>query len=53
MKVKIAILVLVFSLLCISVFSQNSYNIVDFGAKEGGATVNTASIQRAIDTCHE
>ena len=29
------------------------YNIKDFGAIGDGKTMNTASIQKAIDTCFE
>lgn len=33
------------------VFRRDTFNIVAFGAKPGGLALNTAAIQRAIDTC--
>lgn len=33
--------------------TSHTYNIVDFGASADGKTVNTESIQKAIDTCAE
>src|SRR5690606_16700595 len=35
------------------VFKADTYNIVDFGAKSDGTTINTQSINNAITTCSQ
>lgn len=44
--------VLFLSFLFANVFGQSRYNVKDFGASGDGQTLNTRSIQQAIDQCH-
>lgn len=53
MLMKTTLLTFVFVSLGVFVFSQKTYNVVDFGAKGDGKTVNTQSIQKAIDQCNK
>jgi hypothetical protein len=50
---KVIISGIIFSLIGIMTFSQETYNVVDFGAKGDNVTVNTSSIQSAIDKCNQ
>ncbi len=34
-------------------FAQHNFNIMDFGAKGDGVSLNTESIQTAIDKCDD
>lgn len=33
------------------VFRRDTFNVLDFGAKPGGITLNTSALQAALDTC--
>jgi DNA sulfur modification protein DndE len=35
------------------VFRKDTFNILNFGAKAGGVTLNTEAIKRAIETCNQ
>jgi hypothetical protein len=51
-KMKRSILIIVILILQLSVVAaQSVYNILDYGAVPGGKTLNTKSIQNAIDDC--
>lgn len=52
-KMKGNLLSLAFLTMGLASFSQRSYNVTDFGAKGDTTTVNTESIQKAIDKCSE
>jgi len=58
MRIKMSVLFIVISVLAsmTNLFSQTGssqdYNILKFGAKRDGKTVNTKSIQKAIDKCN-
>ena len=45
--------ILVFLITCCTSKNQSPYNIVDFGAKADGKTLNTSAIQKAINICHQ
>jgi hypothetical protein len=53
MRTKIITTTLIFFLSGLVVFSQKTYNVLDFGAKGDSTTVNTRSIQSAIDKCNQ
>ena len=55
MKAKLIILSLFASIILVTDCTRNSssYNIIDFGAVPDGKTLNTSSIQKAIDKCYE
>lgn len=40
-------------IICISCSKKAEYNIVDYGAVADGKSINTQSIQKAIDECHQ
>ena len=49
MKIKI---LLFLAFISHHIFSQNKFDITAFGAKNDGKTINTISIQKAIDQCN-
>ncbi len=51
---KLILILLVFLAPCSDVFSQRLvFNILDFGAKADGKTINTSSINEAIQACNK
>lgn len=46
------IILIICFICCGMLVHATTYNIIDFGAKNDGYTLATASIQRAIDECH-